>query len=346
MNIYKLILIYGTSILSAACSQTATDNPPITQNTDIPTEIEQIETELPDKTDSQTLPLAQEDVSVNLDLLYDRYTLADRYPYKDTVRSFKWPKIRAILAQVENIQQDDRPWVVMQNYRNRNQEAPLVKSYVRNAYDRIADTLGVERFQSVPLYHPTDTTAPLIYGRDGTLAYLNKETANFCEIQIPTTQQIWLVPKRYLYRLDHDTRFHHVIVVDRKEQNITTLEWAERGKWLIRSKNPATTGQRKPPYAQATPLGMFLMQEQKRKMIFLKDGSQETGGYAPYASRFTNGAYIHGVPVNSPQTEEIEYSWSLGTIPRSHMCVRNATSHARFIYEWAPVQKSLIVVIE
>ena len=44
-------------------------------------------------------------------------------------------------------------------------------------------------------------------------------------------------------------------------------------------------------------------------MVFLKDGGSATGGYAPYASRFTNGAYIHGVPVNVPRTEMIEYSW-------------------------------------
>ena len=88
------------------------------------------------------------------------------------------------------------------------------------------------------------------------------------------------------------------------------------------------------------------MQEKKRKMYFLKDGGSKTAGYAPYASRFTNGAYIHGVPVNLPATAEIEYSWSLGTTPRSHMCVRNATSHAKFVYEYLPAESSLVVVIE
>lgn len=66
----------------------------------------------------------------------------------------------------------------------------------------------------------------------------------------------------------------------------------------------------------------------------------------PYASRFTNGAYIHGVPVNAPRTSMIEYSWSLGTTPRSHMCVRNATSHSKFVFDWAPTERSLVVVIE
>ena len=110
--------------------------------------------------------------------------------------------------------------------------------------------------------------------------------------------------------------------------------------------NPSTTGRHAPPYAQETPLGMYLIQQKKTRMVFLKDGSAETGGYAPYASRFTNGAYIHGVPVNVPRTSMIEYSWSLGTTPRSHMCVRNATSHAKFVFDWAPTERSLVVVIE
>lgn len=78
-------------------------------------------------------------------------------------------------------------------------------------------------------------------------------------------------------------------------------------------------------------------------MIFLKDGSTATGGFAPYASRFSDGGYIHGVPVNEPRKALIEYSPSLGTTPRSHMCVRNATSHSKFIFDWAPVNETIIL---
>ena len=81
-------------------------------------------------------------------------------------------------------------------------------------------------------------------------------------------------------------------------------------------------------------------------IVPLKDGSAATGGFAPYASRFNNGGYIHGVPTNAPATGIIEYSYTLGTIPRSHMCVRNATSHAKFIFEWAPVNETIIFVLE
>ena len=152
--------------------------------------------------------------------------------------------------------------------------------------------------------------------------------------------------RSYLKQLPDSTVFNHVIFVDRLDQNITTLEHVSEGEWKIRSMNPATTGMHAPPYAQETPLGMYLLQQKKTRMVFLKDGSAETGGYAPYASRFTNGAYIHGVPVNAPRTSMIEYSWSLGTTPRSHMCVRNATSHSKFVFDWAPTERSLVVVIE
>lgn len=290
--------------------------------------------------------LTAADITLTKELLYDQHTLEDTYPYKDTVRSFKWDVIRNCLAFIENMQRDTARWVVLQNYKNLNREAPLVRKFVRDAYRRVADTLGVERYQSVPLYLLTDTVVPERYGRDGTLAHLRGKEGSFFRIHPVTLEEEWLAPGRYLKLLDDSTVFDHVVFVDRLDQNITTLERTSEGEWKIRSMNPATTGRHAPPYAQETPLGMYLIQQKKTRMVFLKDGSAATGGYAPYASRFTNGAYIHGVPVNVPRTAMIEYSWSLGTTPRSHMCVRNATSHARFVFDWAPTENSLVVVIE
>ena len=47
--------------------------------------------------------LTAADVTLTKDLLYDTYTLEDTYPYKDTVRSFKWDVIRNCLAYIENM---------------------------------------------------------------------------------------------------------------------------------------------------------------------------------------------------------------------------------------------------
>lgn len=290
--------------------------------------------------------LTAADITLTKDLLYDQHTLEDTYPYKDTVRSFKWDVVRNCLAFIENMQQDTAKWVVLQNYKNLNREAPLVRKFVRDAYRRVADTLGVERYQSVPLYLLNDTLTPEIYGRDGTLAHLMGKEGGFYRIRPATLEEEWLAPTRYIKQLDDTTAFNHIVFVDRLNQNIATLERTVKGEWKIRSMNPATTGLHAPPYGQETPLGMYLIQDKKTRMVFLKDGSTATGGYAPYASRFTNGAYIHGVPVNAPRTAMIEYSWSLGTTPRSHMCVRNATSHSKFVFDWAPTWRTLVVVIE
>jgi len=147
-------------------------------------------------------------------------------------------------------------------------------------------------------------------------------------------------------RLDVATAsFKHVVVVDVKNQNICALEHVDGG-WKIRSMNPATTGKHAPPYAMETPVGIYLLQEQKPKMFYYKDGTTDIAGYAPWASRFTNGAYIHGVPTNSVKAPIIEYSATLGTIPRSHMCVRNASSHAKFVYDWIKPNQSLVIVID
>ena len=124
--------------------------------------------------------LTAADISLTKELLYDQHTLEDTYPYKDTVRSFKWDVIRNCLAYIENMQRDTTArWVVLQNYKNLNKEAPLVRKFVRNVYRRVSDTLGVERYQSVPLYLPADTLVPERYGRDGTIAYLKGEEGSF-----------------------------------------------------------------------------------------------------------------------------------------------------------------------
>ncbi len=286
------------------------------------------------------------DIVLTKQIAFEDYTLEDVYPWRDTVRSFKWEVISDRLAAIENAQLTGKRWGVLQNYKNGNGTASLVRTYTRNDYGNITDTLGVERYQSVPLYAPGDTLCPTLYGRDGTLVEIIDDDSTRMTVNDVFRGGTWSVPSRYVEILGDTVSFHHVIAVDRRDQNIATLARTDRARWSVLSMNPATTGMRNPPYAKATPLGYFVLQQKKEKMIYLADGSDAYGGFAPYASRFTNGAYIHGVPVNAPGTKIIEWSWSLGTTPRSHMCVRNATSHAKFIYDTMPLLATLIVVIE
>ena len=51
-----------------------------------------------------------------------------------------------------------------------------------------------------------------------------KGRLNVCLLYTSTLEDEWLVPRRYLKRLDDSTAFNHVVFVDRLDQNITTLE--------------------------------------------------------------------------------------------------------------------------
>lgn len=295
----------------------------------------------------RTRPRTAADIQIRKELTYDDHTLEDSYEYEGTTRSFQWDKIKEKLAHIETFQRRELDYAVLQNYKNLNGESPLVKEWVRNDYTRVSDTLGTERYQSTPLFIPDERDAPTIYGRDGSLvALMSSDTLEYVKFEGLSLDGTWEVPKRYIKAIGRDIRLDHVVMVDVTNQNISTLEKSGE-EWLVRSMNPATTGVHQPPYAHETPLGIFVVQEQKEKMYFLKDGSRtEIAGFAPFASRFTNGGYIHGVPTNYPQTSIIEYSWSLGTVPRSHMCVRNASSHAKFVYDMVEPMRALVVVIE
>ncbi len=285
-------------------------------------------------------------VRIRKEFLYDKDTLPDNYPYKATTREFQWDKIRKKLIFLDSIQENAISWAILQNYKNFNGEAKTVKNFRRNDYNWVSDSLGVERYQSAPLYSLSDSIIPLLYGRDGSLVKLTGTDGNFIKIKTLHFEGEWKVPKRYVKTLDDSITFKKTIFVDRTNQNIATLEKID-SIWFVRSMVKATTGLHKPPYQHETPLGIFVVQQKKYKMIYNDDGSSERAGFAPYASRFSSGAHLHGVPVNGPiDSKIVESSPSLGTTPRSHMCVRTISSHAEFIYKWGKIDNAIVFVFD
>lgn len=340
-----LNLLFCTSIFVLSCQEAT-----VQANTD---KIKQDsikqsqEAKLKAEEEERKRPITARDIKLTKELTYDKYSLEDNYSYNKNSRQFQWDKIKDKLAYIENFQKNRNNYGVISNYKNKNGEAPNVVSYSRNEYKRVADTLGTERYQSVPLYAIDDYETPIIYGRDGSLVDIisNNEYGMIRVNGLSNFEGEWDIPKRYVKSIGDTISFKHVVVVDVTNQNICALEH-KGDQWIIRSMNPATTGRHNPPYGMETPVGIFVLQEQKSKMFYLKDGTSTIQGYAPWASRFTNGAYIHGVPTSDPKAAIIEYSATLGTIPRSHMCVRNASSHSKFIYDWIKPFSSLVIVID
>jgi hypothetical protein len=288
------------------------------------------------------------DITLEKKLLYDQHTLPDTFPYKDGTRGFQFDKMRDRLFALDSIQRPDTRYGILQNRKNWNGQPPNVKNYTTNEYHTVADRWGVERRQSAPLYLPGEygIHPPERYGRDGSLVKLLGHNADSTAWRVESFNAPgeWEVPHKYVKPIK-TTRFDKVVMVDLTNQVIATLEETSRGKWLIRSMNPCTTGEHKPPHAYRTPAGMFVIQDRTPKMLY-DNGGPVIVGFAPWASRFTNGAFLHGVPVNNPNGQPVEFLWSLGTIPYSHECVRNATSHAKFMYDWAPLNESIVFVYD
>ena len=283
-------------------------------------------------------------VKIERELIYKKHTLKNYYKYKNVKRSFQWDKISERLDSLEDFVERNAVFAKLTNYKNMQGEAPLTPEATVNAYGIPQDKYGTSKYQSIPLYPLHNKITPTRYSRDGAVVAITGADKNFFRVEHPLIKGEWNVPKKYVRILDAMS-FPKAIFIDRTNQNITTLENIN-DEWLVRSMNPATTGLHKPPHKRKTPIGIFVLQNKLQKMLYYKDGTREIGGYAPHASRFCGGAYIHGIPVNKPDTAIVEYAYSLGTTPRSHMCVRNATSHAKFIYNWGTVNETLIYIIE
>ncbi|MBC2851757.1 L,D-transpeptidase [Cetobacterium sp. 8H] len=287
---------------------------------------------------------------IEKDLTYNKYTLPDRYKYGKTEREFQWDKISILLDELEEFETQNIRFGTLKNYKNVNGLPPVARQIGMEKYSdgsrpTVKDKFGNRRSQGIPLYIEGMMDRPERYAPDGSLISIVSIGPEYVKLRVEAFDGEWLVPIRYVKEIGAKS-FSRVVVIDRKNQNIATLE--DVGSvWKIRSMNPASTGLDRPPYQLPTPLGIFVVQSKLNKMDYLKDGSRtEIEGYAPYATRFSGGGYIHGVPVNLPRTQMIEYSPTLGTVPRSHMCVRNATSHAKYVYGWAQVGKGLVFVIE
>ncbi len=283
-------------------------------------------------------------VRIEKALQYNQHTLKDHYKYKKTVRQIQWNKISQKLDSLLILEEIATEFGALNNYKNKNGLAPLVNSFKHNAYKHVVDKNGTKRDQGIPFYRTDNLSAPECYGKDGALVWILRDSADYLVIVPAEFDGVWLVPSKYVDRLPV-RRFTKTIFVDRTNQNIVTLEQTDTA-WLVRSMNPATTGVRRPPYRQETPTGIFVVRSKTTSMMFTKDGNSELAGYAPWASRFSGGGYIHGVPVNYPNKKVSEFSWSLGTVPRSHMCVRSATSHSKFIYDWASTDRALIIIYD
>lgn len=235
------------------------------------------------------------------------------------------------------------PLNFVSNYKNQN-GAPPSKG------DAAVDEYGYRVYHSSPAYVQAAATGDFRYIPDGMLVRILSRTDGFYHVNVPTFDGDFYIPVEYIDADALLSRLNHVVVVDRKEQNQAAFEVTENGLNLV-SYTLSTTGF-PGEYSFETTLGSYKVIEKKNRFEYLKSASLDIAGYAPFAIRFTGGAYIHGVPVPYEKEDDkkldpgfTEYLHTIGTFPRSNMCVRNYTSHAEFLYTWMDNQNGAIIVI-
>ncbi|MHC1724075.1 MAG: L,D-transpeptidase [Aminipila sp.] len=306
----------------------------------VKTESSQISSEKEQPIEEQ-LPL-----KYGFNLKYTKYLVQEPYTYvvNGEKRCFQFDVMREKIAVVEKAIGKYRLGYI-DNYKNRNGKAPKYKGGV-------VDACGNDRSAAAPAYKNISDLDEFVYLTDGTLVEVLEEDEGYTLVGVVGTDLEYSVPSQYVPTNDCLKELKKVIVVDRTNQNIATFE-KEKDNWNITSYSKATTG-KMGKYHQPTPLGYYCAIEKKPKFFYVKDGTSEIEGYAPYAVRFTAGAYIHGVSTTYKYTAEgtridpgiNEFSSSIGTVPLSHKCVRNYTSHAKFIYDWYEHGKTIVIVIE
>ena len=231
------------------------------------------------------------------------------------------------------------------NYKNQ-------KGYAPEYYGSGMDKDGNRRSQSAPGYPDLANLKEFSYLGDGTLVRVISQGSDYTRVSVLANGKQYSIPNKYIPAIKTIQAINKVIAIDRKNQNEVVFEKLE-GQWKIVSYTLATTG-KIGPYHVPTPLGYFMAIEKREFFYYYKDGTTTIQGYAPHVIRFAGGAYVHGVPVDYKYNKEgkridpgrVEYSGSMGTIPLSHKCVRNYTSHAKFLYDWYTKGETIVIVME
>ncbi|SCZ06317.1 L,D-transpeptidase [Alkaliphilus peptidifermentans] len=260
-----------------------------------------------------------------------------------TPRNFRFDRMQDAINELRQ-QVAEGELHFISNYKNENGAPP-------QEGDAAVDEYGYRVYHSAPAYNEANTESEYRYIPDGMLVRILEETEDFYRVNALTFGEDYYIPKQYIDTNVTLSQLNHVIVVDRDQQNQASFEVGEDGLNLV-SYTLSTTGT-PGNFSFETTLGSYKAIVKRDRFQYLESGTQNIAGYAPFAIRFTGGAYIHGVPVAYEEEDGqqvdpglIEYLHTIGTFPRSNMCVRNFTSHAEFLYNWIDIENGAVIVIE
>ena len=259
------------------------------------------------------------------------------------VRSYRFNDMITSIVTLENALKNNN-YAYISNYKDINGAPPLLNG---KGYDKY----GKQAYQSAPAYPNLNDKTNFRYLPDGLIVFITGEVKGYLKIKSFDYEGEYWIPKKYISFDNNLDNFVKAVVVDTTNQNEAVFE--KRGaKWTMISYNLATTGA-KTKNKFETPIGKFKVLEKKDRFYYIDDTTKELAGYAPYGIRFAQGAYIHGIPVEFVKKNgELvdpgikEYLFTVGTVPRSHKCVRNYSSHAKFLFNWADPNNTAVITIK
>lgn len=208
------------------------------------------------------------------------------------------------------------------------------------------DVFGNSSNQSILAY--TQDKSKHFNLQDRTILSVASEEKKGYNIKVQNYPDLFL-SKKYKnnilnFELD-DKGVQKYIFIDRNNQNLFAFEKNnETGIYTVLRTALVTTG-KNGKYGFETPFGNFLVAISKPLMAYTSDiDTTQIIGDARYATRFTGGAYIHGIPslYEPKETRNARKSITeskLGTYPLSHKCVRIKDGVAKYIYTWLGAKK-------
>lgn len=274
----------------------------------------------------------------NGDTVYGYVTNGNGIP-----RRFRFDRMTEEIKRLENtLAQYEYGYI--SNYKDRNGSPPLKNG-------KALDEFGIQAYQSAPAYYSLEDKNDFRYFPDGMLVFILDEANGHFKVRNLVYKGDYWIPKQFISFDNNLDRLDKAIVVDKANQNEALFE-NRNGRWTMISYTLATTGVPENNKYE-TPIGSFKVLQKRDRFYYLNHRTGEIGGYAPYGTRFSAGAYVHGIPVDYVKEDGKnidpgmkEYLLTIGTTPRSAKCVRNYTSHAKFIYDWADLNDTAVIVFD
>ena len=272
---------------------------------------------------------------------------------KGIKRGFYWNeisnRINMINSFIEESNKNNRDLYVILAY------VPLSKNYFSPV-----DKFGNRSTQSIKAYTNKNLEGEYINIPDQSLFRKLSETSEYVELETPFYGGPYYIKNnnKFYKKVTLNDKINKYIAVDTSSQSEVAVERnIESNKYEVITYSFVTTGKDNGYSSYDTPHGVFMVAHTRTYMMFTRNlksteniktipkrllagQDQVVAGEAPYAIRFSGGAYLHGVPgpIGASSASKWYTASRIGTYKESHKCVRHYDDQIKFLFEWLSVE--------